>query len=189
MTTAAARTSVLPQRSPAPKPAARTAAPLKLVPTARSSAAKTPFVAVVVTLMVGGLLGLLLLNMVVAKGSFELHELAKQGKALDQREQELAGRVQALQAPGVLAQRATSLGMVPGGPPAFLELPSGKVLGQPTAGVAPVVAKPTPATTTTTGKPMTTATKPSTKPSTKPAAKPSVQPTPKPAGTTRTTQP
>lgn len=203
MTTAAARTVALPQRAPATKPA-RTAAPLKLVPSARSSAAKTPFVVVVVTLLVGGLLGLLLLNMVVAQGSFELHALAKQGKALDQREQDLAGRVQALQAPGVLAQRATSLGMVPGGPPAFLQLPSGKVLGQPTAGVAPVV--PTPAssaasgTTTTATKPVTktsattpsaskSGTKASAKPSGKPSAKPSAQPTAQPTTATRTTQP
>jgi hypothetical protein len=192
MTTATARTATLPQRAPAAKPAAKPVAPLKLVPTTRSSAAKTPFVVVVVTLLVGGLLGLLLLNMVVAHGSFELHALAKQGKALDQREQELAGRVQALQAPGVLAQRATSLGMVPGGPPAFLQLPSGKVLGQPSAGVATVVANPTPATTpSTTTKAVTkpAATKPTATAGSKPSAKPSTRPTAKPSGTTRTTQP
>ncbi|MCW2543571.1 MAG: Septum formation initiator [Frankiales bacterium] len=164
MTTALARTATPLRTSPRPsaKAAPRKATPLKLVPSARSTAARTPFVVVVVTLLVSGLLGLLLLNMVVAQGSFQLHALAKQGKDLDLHEQQLANRVQALQAPGVLAQRATALGMVPGGPPAFLELPSGKVLGQPTAGVAPapVVTAP-PATTGTTTK---AAAKPTTRP-------------------------
>ena len=172
MTTALARTAT-PVRNPAPRPAAkatpRKAAPLKLVPSARSTAARTPFVVVVVTLLVGGLLGLLLLNMIVAQGSFQLHALAKQGKALDLREQELTNRVQALQAPGVLAQRATALGMVPGGPPAFLQLPSGKVLGQPMAGVAPA--------------PKVTAT-PRTQASSTPTSKPTAKPTGKPAGAT-----
>lgn len=162
MTTATARPLPRAHQAPA-RPQAKVApkrTPLRLVPTARSKAARTPFVVVVVTLLVSGLLGLLLLNMVVAQGSFQLHNLTKQGRALDQREQELAGRVQALQAPGVLAQRATALGMVPGGPPAFLELPSGKVLGQPTAGVAPAPV--------VTGQPVTTAT--ATKPTAKPTA-------------------
>jgi hypothetical protein len=132
----------MPLRKPAAKPEPRRAAPLRLVPKRRSSAARTPFVVVVVALLITGLLGLLLLNMIVAQGSFQLHALNKQGKALDQREQALSNRVQALQAPGVLAQRATALGMVPGGPPAFLQLPSGKVLGLPTAGVA--LPKPAP---------------------------------------------
>jgi hypothetical protein len=184
VTTALARTAT-PLRTTSPKPAAkaapRKATPLKLVPSARSTASRTPFVVVVVTLLVSGLLGLLLLNMVVAQGSFQLHALAKQGKALDLREQALANQVQALQAPGVLAQRATQLGMVPGGPPAFLELPSGKVLGQPTAGVAPapVVTAPPAAATTATKTTATPATKPTAK-----ANQPTTKPTARTTGTT-----
>ena len=123
----------VPLRSSAPAPR-RT---LRLVPQRRSQAAKTPFVVVVVTILVGGLLGLLLLNTLVAQDSFALHDLRQQGKALQQQEQELARQVQAKQAPANLAAQAASLGMVPGGPPAFLQLPSGTVLGQPTPGVAP----------------------------------------------------
>ena len=145
----AART--MPLRSPLPKPAAKRTSPLRLVPQRHSSAAKAPFVIAVVALLVGGLLGLLLLNTLVAQDSFALHDLSKQGKALDLREQDLARQVQALQAPAALAARATSYGMVAGGPPAFLELPSGRVLGQPTAGVAPVV--PHSSTTWTSPKP------------------------------------
>jgi hypothetical protein len=128
----------MPLRSPLPKTSPRKATPLRLVPQRRSSAARAPFVVVVVTLLGGGLLGLLLLNTLVAQGSFALHDLSAKGKALEQREQQLARQVQALQAPAVLAHRAAALGMVPGGPPAFLRLPDGKVLGKPMPGVAPV---------------------------------------------------
>jgi len=138
----------MPLREPA-KAAPRRVTPLRLVPKRRSSAARTPFVVVIVSLLVVGLLGLLLLNLMVQRGSFELHTLSKQGRALDLQEQTLSNRVQGLQAPGVLAQRAASLGMVPGGPPAFLQLPSGRVLGEARPGVAPVTLLPAKATTST----------------------------------------
>lgn len=109
---------------------------LRLVPQGRSQAARTPFAVVLVVVLGGGLLGLLLLNTLVAQGSFTLHDLTKQSRALQQRQEELAGQVQALQAPEQLAVAATRLGMVPGGPPAFLRLPDGRVLGSPTAGKA-----------------------------------------------------
>jgi len=134
---------------------------LRLVPQRRSQAAKTPFAVVLVVLLVGGLLGLLLLNTLVAQDSFTLHDLGKQSRDLQLREQQLAGQVEAFQAPRQLAARATQLGMVPGGPPAFLHLPDGRVLGQPTPGqavVTPVAPKPT----------ATTAAKPT--PTSKPAA-------------------
>jgi hypothetical protein len=121
---------------------------LRLVPQRRSQAAKTPFAVVLVVVLGGGLLGLLLLNTLVAQDSFALHDLAKQSRDLQQREQQLAGQVQALQAPAQLAASATRLGMVPGGPPAFLRLPDGHVLGAPTAGRAlprRVTATPPPA--------------------------------------------
>ncbi|HUR13166.1 MAG TPA: hypothetical protein VM097_01605 [Mycobacteriales bacterium] len=123
---------------------------LRLVPQRRSQAARTPFAVVLVVLLVGGLLGLLLLNTLVAQDSFTLHDLAKQSKALQLREQQLAAQVESRQAPGQLAERAIRLGMVPGGPPAFLRLPDGHVLGQPTKGrpvITPVVPSPAPAST------------------------------------------
>lgn len=156
MTTAALRATgtatarPLPLRAPA-APAPKRTSPLRLVPARRSTAPRTPFVVVVVALLVGGLLGLLLLNTAVAQASFAVHDLSTQQKALDQQEQSLATKVQVLEAPAVLAARATSLGMVPGGAPAFLQLPSGKVLGLPTAGVAPPPVTP-PAATTGTAK-------------------------------------
>jgi outer membrane biosynthesis protein TonB len=160
---------------------------LRLVPKRRSSAAKMPFVLVVVTILVGGLLGLLLLNTLVAQGSFRLHDLSKSSKALQLQEQDLAKQVEALQAPAALAAHATSLGMVQGGPPAFLKLPTGTVLGQPTAGVAPVVVAP-PTTTTATKPAVKPAVTPAVKPVVKPATKPATKPAAKPAAK-RTTKP
>ena len=144
---------------------------LRLVAARRSSAAKTPFVVVVVLILAAGLLGLLLLNTVLAQDAFRLHALQKDGRVLADREQALQRQVADLQSPHSLAARATRLGMVAGGPPAFLRLSDGKVLGSAQPGVAPLPIAAAPATTATTA---TTAATPT-------AAKPKPKPKPKPA--------
>ena len=152
------RTSAQPHQVGRAESAARRV--LRLVPQRRSQAAKTPFAVVLVVVLGGGLLGLLLLNTLVAQDSFALHDLAKQSRDLQQREQQLAGQVQALQAPAQLAASATRLGMVPGGPPAFLRLPDGHVLGAPTVGRAlprQVTATTPPATAASSASPARTA--------------------------------
>ena len=58
--------------SPSARPAARQVPGLRLVPQRRSTAARAPFVATVVSLLVVGLLGLLVLNTVVNQQSFRL---------------------------------------------------------------------------------------------------------------------
>ena len=137
MTAATARTA-RPQPRPQPRPAARPSY-LRLVTTRRSQAAKAPFVAVVVGILAVGLLGLLLLNTVLAQDAFQLHALQLQSHVLADQEQALQRDVERLQSPASLAQRATALGMVQGGPPAFLRLSDGKVLGAPAPGVAPLL--------------------------------------------------
>jgi hypothetical protein len=170
----------LPLRSPLPKQEPRRT-PLRLVPPRRSSAAKTPFAVVLVVVLAGGLLGLLLLNTLVAQQSFALHDLGKKDKVLAQQEQDLTRDVQDLEAPASLAARAAALRMVPSGPPAFLRLSDGKVLGVPQPGVAPAP----PAASTTWTAPKTTTTTPTAAAATKPAATPAR----KPAVTTTTTSP
>ncbi len=136
----AAPARVLPAATPAPEPAPRGS--LRVVPAPRpGKASRAPFLVVVVAMLGAGLLGLLALNTMLAQDAFHLHELQASGKTLDEREQALDKEVEALQAPASLASRATSLGMVPGGPPAFLRLPDGAVLGQadPLDPEAPVV--------------------------------------------------
>ena len=129
------------QQSPRP-------AYLRLVAARRSSAAKTPFVVVVVLILVTGLLGLLALNTVLAQDAFRLHSLQVSSRVLADREQALQRQVADLQSPQSLAARATRLGMVQGGPPAFLRLSDGKVLGAPEPGTAalPIAVAAPPAT-------------------------------------------
>jgi len=132
----------------------RTAA-LRLVPQRRSSAAKAPFAVVLVCLLAGGLLGLLLLNTLVAQQSFRLHDLAAHAAVLQEQEQAMTRQTQTLQAPGVLAARALGLGMVEGGPPAFLRLSDGAVLGKPVAGRVPAPPAPRVAGTAAAGTTVT----------------------------------
>lgn len=158
MTTAARAVPLrTPDITPSPRSLPSTRGLLRLVPQRRSQAAKTPFVVVLVVLLVGGLLGLLLLNTMVAQDSFTLHDLAKQSRDLQLREQQLAGQLEAEQAPSALAARATKMGMVPGGAPAFLRLPDGRVLGTPSKGKAAYVPapKPAPSSASTTTAPTT----------------------------------
>ena len=134
---------------------ARTTSPdrrplLSLVPDVRrrlrGTGARTPFAVVLVGLLGAGLLGLLALNTVLAEGSFRLHALQAEAKELATREQVLQREVEVLRAPGSLEDRARALGMVPGGPPVYLRLSDGAVLGTPVAGVAPAPAAPGPGT-------------------------------------------
>jgi hypothetical protein len=144
VTTAAARVSPAPRPTRPTRPARTPARPayLRLVAARRSQAAKAPFIMVVVGILGAGLLGLLLLNTVLAQDAFRLHTLQLQSHALADQEQALQRDVERLQSSGSLAQRATALGMVPGGPPAFLRLSDGTVLGAPAPGRAPVVPPP-----------------------------------------------
>ncbi len=124
--------------APAPLPVkGAKAASLRLVPPRRSKVRRAPFLAVVLGLLAAGLLSLLALNTLLAQDAFTLHELQVQGKQLSDREQELQSAVDALQAPRAIADRAAGLGMVQGGPPAFLRLPDGALLGGGAAADAP----------------------------------------------------
>jgi cell division protein FtsB len=146
--TAGSAARALPRPRPVPRQSApRPAAYLRLVAARRSRAARAPFIAVVVLILGAGLLGLLVLNTVLAQDAFRLHALQLQGRALADSEQALQRQVSDLQSPQTLAARAAALGMVPGGPPAFLRLSDGKVLGQAIAAPAGPAVAPTVAPT------------------------------------------
>jgi len=110
---------------------------LFLVLPRRVDARRAPFVAVVVSLLVAGLLGLLMLNTVLAQGSFALFSLRAESRVLADREQSLLREVEALRSPDALAEKAAELGMVQAGQPAFLRLPDGVVLGSDATALAP----------------------------------------------------
>ncbi|MFJ9419533.1 septum formation initiator family protein [Streptomyces sp. NPDC101227] len=101
-----------------------------LLPAASGTAARTPFVLLIVLLLGSGLIALLLLNSALNQGSFELSKLEKKTGDLTDEQQALQQEVDGYSAPGALEKRARRLGMVPGGNPAFL-MPDGTVRGKP----------------------------------------------------------
>jgi hypothetical protein len=122
--------------SPAPAGAARRRPALSVVPPMDAPAPRTPFVLLILVLVGAGLVGLLLLNTAINENAFRLHDLQSEQEALDLREQQLDRDIERLEAPGTLQAAARRLGLVPGGNPAYIYLPSGQVVGVPTPGQA-----------------------------------------------------
>ncbi|RKN06111.1 septum formation initiator family protein [Streptomyces radicis] len=116
-------------RSRGPGPQTRLTRLAGLVPTRSSSAARAPFVLLVVGLLGLGMIALLFLNASLNQGSFELSELRRETRELTDEGQELQAEVDGYAAPDALAERARELGLVPAGPPAFIG-PDGTVLGE-----------------------------------------------------------
>ncbi|WP_327359364.1 FtsB family cell division protein [Streptomyces sp. NBC_01304] len=115
----------------------------RLFPAGPATAARTPFVLLVVLLLGGGLIALLVLNSALNEGSFRLSKLKKETTELTDTQQELEREVDGYSAPDALERRARELGMVPGGSPAFLN-PDGTVRGAPGAAQADPSAMRTP---------------------------------------------
>jgi hypothetical protein len=110
---------------------------LRVVAAPPPDRARTAFVALCLLLLGGGLLTLLLVNTVMAGGSFRLHDLQATSDQLADRQQALRQDIAVQAAPARLAARAKALGMVPSGSPAFLRLSDGKILGVAQAATAP----------------------------------------------------
>jgi hypothetical protein len=125
---AQARTRALRPMAALPRPR------LTVVARAATRAPRVPFVVLVVTLLIGGLVGLLLLNTALQRGAYTTTALRQQAEALGVRQQQLEIRVDAMAEPQRLAQRALRLGMVADASPGFLELATGKIVGAPVAG-------------------------------------------------------
>lgn len=118
-----------------------TAAPrLRVAPPPPVSGPRAPFVALVLALVIGGVLGILVVNTKIAENSFRLDRLTKQQSALDLQQQQLEREIAAAEAPGSLQAAARKLGLVEAGQPAYIRLQDGKVIGIPTpAGGTPAV--------------------------------------------------
>lgn len=129
-----------------------------------ATAARTPFVILVVTLLAGGLISLLLLNAAVNQDSFQLNKLEKETTGYTDEQQQLQQEVDQYGAPGTLEGKARQLGMVPGGNPAFLDS-DGSVRGTPERATAapppPKPANPAAPPTPSPGTPPGTPTTPS----------------------------
>ena len=104
---------------------------LTVVPRRRTRAARMPFVMLVSMVLLGGVIGLLLFNTSMQQASFAASALEQQASTLTAREQTLKMELEMLRNPQRVAEQARRLGKVPAPNPAFLDLQSGKVLGQP----------------------------------------------------------
>lgn len=104
---------------------------LRVVPRRRTPAAKVPFVALVTLVMLGGVVGLLLFNTSMQQAAFATTALEEQAATLTARQQTLEMELDVLRNPQRVAEQAQGMGMVPSHSPAYLELSSGRVLGEP----------------------------------------------------------
>lgn len=121
-----------------PKERASTAAAggprLKVAPPPPVTGPRVPFVALILVLVVGGVLGILVVNTKIAENAFRIERLKQSGAALDIQQQELQREIAQAEAPGNLTAAARKLGMVAGGNPAYIRLQDGKIIGIPKPG-------------------------------------------------------
>src|SRR5512133_43067 len=125
-----------------------TGRPLRAVARPAARLARFPFLLVLIGIFGLGMAGLLMLNTTLQSQAFESGTLNRQAGELAYAQADLENQLDALSAPQELARRASALGMRPNPFPAFLELPSGKVVGQPTpvqGGEVPALIVKTPA--------------------------------------------
>ncbi|WP_299037307.1 hypothetical protein [uncultured Pseudokineococcus sp.] len=122
-----------------PAPSARAAAPareaaaprVRLVAPPASSRRRLPFGVLCGAVLLLSLLAVLLLNISLSHGAYELHEVQAQQQDAGERRQALTEQLERTQAPDELGRRAAALGMVPAGTAAFVHLPDGEVIGAP----------------------------------------------------------
>jgi hypothetical protein len=175
--TATARSAARPPTRPASRAVPPSRPQLRVV-SARHSRPQLRLAISAMALLGGGLVLLLVLNISLSRGSYELYQGELRQHLLAEQQQVLREQLMANQAPQHLARRARALGMVPAPNPAFVRLPDGSVVGVPAiaqAAVKPTTAQPVKATKKPTVKPAKS-TKPA-KPA-KPAPKPTKQPVP-----------
>ena len=115
-------------------------------PAARLS--RAPFLLVLIGVFGLGMAGLLMLNTTLQNQAFSSRALDRQATELAYTQADLENQIDAVSAPPELARRASALGMRPNPYPAFLEMPSGKVIGKPrpvSGGEVPSLVVKTPA--------------------------------------------
>ena len=105
---------------------------LTVVPRRRTRAPRVPFVTLVSVVLLGGVVGLLLFNTSMQQASFAATALEEQATNLSAREQTLQMELERLRDPQRVAEAARRQGLVIASAPAFLDLDTGAVTGEPT---------------------------------------------------------
>ena len=103
-------------------------------------ARRTPFVLLLIGLILGGMCAMLALNTASAANEVDRHTLAEQDQNIAAQLVQLNNQLRASPAPANLAAAAEQLGMVPQGTPGFLEIGANghvRVKGKPAPATAP----------------------------------------------------
>lgn len=103
--------------------------PLRVVQAPPTAGSPLGFALLCAALLGAGLIALLLLNTAVAQDSFGLQRLRTGSQQLADQKQALIQSNDLAASPQQLSQRAWALGLVPAGSSAFVELPSGRIVG------------------------------------------------------------
>jgi hypothetical protein len=96
-------------------------------------ATRGAFVLLLTALLGIGLLSILLINTSLAQGAFVVSSLEREIQVLVEEQQRLEQDVTEAAGPVALEMAARTMGMVPTGNPAFVDLATGKILGKPKA--------------------------------------------------------
>ncbi|MFY1637520.1 hypothetical protein ACN27F_30330 [Solwaraspora sp. WMMB335] len=104
---------------------------LRVAPPVPVAVPRAPFIAMILVVVVGGVLGVLLVNTKINENAIRIGNLEQQQSNLDIQEQQLEKEIAQHESPGNLAAQARKLGLVESGPPAFIRLPDGRVIGVP----------------------------------------------------------
>lgn len=104
---------------------------LRLVPPPRPRMARVPFLLVLIGLVGVGMVGLLLLNTGLQNQAFEASLLRQEAAQTSYKQGELAQLAIEAESTRELSRKATELGMRPNQGVAFIELPDGRISGEP----------------------------------------------------------
>ncbi|MBG6085626.1 hypothetical protein [Zhihengliuella flava] len=123
---------VEPSLQPAVEQSQRRRTVLSIVPAVTRNR-RLPFLLMCVAFLIAALTSVLLLNIQVSSGQYELVKLRSAQTSLVQENEALTQEVQYLEAPQNIASKAAELGMVPAGNVAAIDLSTGEVSGVATA--------------------------------------------------------
>ncbi|WP_025617893.1 hypothetical protein [Salinispora cortesiana] len=135
------------QGTAALRPSARTSTRttrLRVAPPAPVSVPRAPFATLVVVLVVGGVLGILLVNTKINENAIRLSQLQREQTTLNLKQQQLNQQITEAKAPGNLLEAARKLGLVEL-EPGYIQLPDGGAaidVPQPGSGLASGAGQP-----------------------------------------------
>lgn len=105
--------------------------PLSAVPKPPAILGRTPFLLILASVLVLGMVGVLLLNTTLQSRAFDVRRLQRQANELAYLRADLDSKARLLATTEELARRAKDLGMVANPYPVYVVLPSGEVRGVP----------------------------------------------------------